>query len=154
MSVWNIAHEHFFRNFFFQTFSGCFCRRIDFFWLKFRFFVYNTKIGILAKKIDPSTKTSRKSLENKNSQKMLLCNVSYRQFNQVSLFEMLWSDLQNDISSVWHIFAQIYRKSEFLEPNQKSRFWPKNRSFAKSVPKKFRRKKSSRKMLLSNFSYG
>ena len=58
---------------------------------------------------------------------------------------MLWSDLQNDISSVWRIFAKISRKSEFLEPNQKIQILSKKSILRQKCTKKIRKKKFHKK---------
>ena len=99
-------------------------------------------------------KCTKKVRKKKFPRKMLLCNFSYEYFNPVLVSEMLWSDLQNDISSVWRIFAQISRKSEFLEPNQKIQILSKKSILRQKCTKKIREKKFSQKVLLCNRSYG
>ena len=61
------------------------------------YFEHNTKSRNGSQKFNPSTKISRKSSEKKISRKMLFRNVSYWQFQPVSIPEMTWGITRNGV---------------------------------------------------------
>ena len=136
---------------FFPDFFGMFLSKDQFFWLKFRFFVYNTKIGILAKKIDPSTKTSRKSLEKKLFSKNALVQCFIRTIKPAfSIRNVVGRPTERYFISLAH-FCSHLQKIRVLRAKPKSRFGPKKSILRQKCTKKVRKKKFPEKCSCAMF---